>query len=130
VAAIPTSPTTYTFMVAWELHYAAGDRDIYGRLVAEDGTAGTDFWISWANAVDESSPAIAGDELAKRYMVVWRQPQGAVDIPIRGWAISYTGTLLGQVAEFSAAAADRPAVASGPATLWWLGRISPCLLPT
>jgi hypothetical protein len=114
VAAIPTSPTTYTFMVAWEFQYAPGDRDIYGRLVAEDGTPGTGFWISWANGLDESSPAVAGDELAKQYLVVWRHPLGVVDKPIHGRAISSAGALRGQVAEFSGVAADRAAVASGP----------------
>ena len=114
VAAIPTSPTNDKFLVVWEVQYAPSDRDIYGRLVAEDGTPGTDFWISWANGVDESSPAVASSESNLQYFVVWRHPQGVVDKPIKGRAISYAGALLGQEAEFSAPAANRPAVASGP----------------
>jgi hypothetical protein len=115
VAAIPTSPTTYTFMVAWEFQTAPSDMDIYGALVAENGTLGTDFWVAWDSAHNESSPAIAGDELAKRYMVVWRYARGVVDVPVCGYVFSHAGALLGQLAEFTGAAADRPAVASGPA---------------
>lgn len=114
VAAIPTTPTNYKFLVVWELLYAPNDRDIFGRLVAEDGTPGTDFWISWANGLDESSPAVAGTESNLQYFVVWRHPLGVVDKPIRGRAISHGGALVGQVAEFSGVNADYPAVAAGP----------------
>jgi len=116
VAAIPTTPTNDKFLVVWEVMYVPpNDRDIYGRLVAEDGTLGTSFWISWANALDESSPAIAGTESNLQYFVTWRHPQGAIDKPIKGRAISYTGALVGQEAKFSGVNADRPAVAAGPA---------------
>lgn len=114
VAAIPTTPTSAKFLVVWELLDAPNDHDIYGRLVAEDGTASTDFWISWAGGVDETSPAVAGSEDNLQYLVVWRHPQGVVDKPIKGQAISYGGTLQGQTATFSGPAADHPAVAAGP----------------
>jgi hypothetical protein len=114
VAAIPTTPTDDKFLVVWELHYAPNDRDINGRLVAEDGTPDSDFGISWASGVDESSPAIAGTESNLQYFVTWRHPQGVVDKPIKGRAISYGGALLGQVTEFSGVNADHPAVAAGP----------------
>ncbi len=115
VAALPTSPTTYTFMVAWEFQTAPSDMDIYGALVAEDGTLGAEFWVAWDSLHNESSPAIAGDELAKRYMVVWRYDRGVVDKPICAHVFSYAGALLGPTDEFSGPAADHPAVASGPA---------------
>lgn len=114
VAAIPTAPSSGRFLVVWEIHYAPGDRDIYGRLVAEDGTPGSDMWISWANGVDESSPAVAGTESNLQYFVVWRHPQGVVDKPIMGRALSDGGALLGQVADFSGVDAQHPAVAAGP----------------
>jgi len=114
VAAIPTTPTGDKFLVVWEVLYAPSDRDIYGRLVAEDGTPDTDFWISWVNGLDESRPAIAGTENNLQYFVAWRHPQGVVDVPIRGRAISYAGALLGQEAVFTGVAADYPAVAAGP----------------
>lgn len=114
VAAIPTTPTNDKFLVVWELRYAPNDRDIQGRLVGEDGTLGAVFWISWASGIDESSPAIVGSESNLQYFVTWRHPQGIVDKPIKGRAISYTGMLLGQEAVFSGVNANLPAVAAGP----------------
>ncbi len=114
VAALPNSPTSDTFLVAWEILYVPpSDHDIYGRLVGEDGTPGTDFWISWANGQDETSPAVAGDELTRRYLVTWRHPLGIVDIPIRGRVIAPDGNLVGVERTLAAPAADRPAVAAG-----------------
>jgi hypothetical protein len=72
--------------------------------------------------VDESSPAIASSESNLQYFVTWRYPQGVVNQPIRGRAISYQGTLLDETAEFSGVAADFPAVTAGPTgdflTIW------------
>jgi hypothetical protein len=114
VAAIPTSPTADKFLVVWELLYAPSDRDLYGRLVAEDGTPGSDFWIAWASGIDESSPAIASSETSLQYFVTWRNPLGVVDKPIRGRSITYGGVLQGQQAEFSGVNADRSAISDGP----------------
>ncbi|MBU0495854.1 MAG: hypothetical protein KKA73_25080 [Chloroflexi bacterium] len=114
VAAIPTTPTNDKFLVVWEVLYVPpNDRDIYGRLVQEDSTPGTDFWISWANGIDESSPAVAGTEYGHQYFVTWRHPQGTIDKPIKGRAVSYGGALVGQEAQFSGVNADYPAVAAG-----------------
>ena len=99
--------------VGRELDYAPSDRDIYARLVAEDGSLGKDFWVSWSSGIDESSPAIAGSEINQQYFVTWRYPQGIVDKPIRGRAVSYEGALLGNTAEFSGVAADLSSVAAG-----------------
>jgi hypothetical protein len=115
VAAIPASPVDEKFLVVWEVLYAPSDHDIYGRLVKEDGTTGTDFWISWENAVDETSPAITASENNLQYFVSWRSPQGVVDKPIKARAISYAGVLLDGVFEFSGVNADHPALAAGPA---------------
>ncbi len=116
VAALPISPTNDKFLVVWEAHYAPGDRNIYGRPVAEDGTPGLNFFAySWEIGVDESSPAVAGSESNPQYFVVWRHPQGVVDKPIKGRAISYAGAPVSQQeAEFSGVNADHPAVAYGP----------------
>jgi hypothetical protein len=113
VAALPNSPNDDKFLVVWETLYAPNDRDIYGRLVAEDGGVSADFWISWTNGSDESSPAIASGENGLQYFVTWRQPQGVVDNPIKGRAVSFEGTLLGPVVDFSGVAADSPGMASG-----------------
>lgn len=114
VAAIPTTPTNDKFVVVWELQYAPNDRDIQGRPVQEDGTPGAVFWVAWESGIDESSPAIAGSEESLRYFVAWRRPQGVMNQPIRGRAITYTGAPVEQEVEFSGVAAESPAVVGGP----------------
>ena len=115
MAAIPTTPDDNKFLVVFEVFYDPpnNDHDIYAVLIEEDGTKGTDFWISWTAGLDETSPAIAGNEDRLQYFVAWRHPQGVIDNPIKARAISHSGALLGQTAEFSGVAADLPAVASG-----------------
>jgi hypothetical protein len=123
VAAIPTTPSSYKFLVTWELDYASGDHDIYGILVQEDGTPNpSDIKIALGNGVDETCPAIAATEDGLRYFVTWRSAQGVVDNPIKGRFFSYTGVPTSEQAEFSGVAADHPAVAAGPVgdflTVW------------
>jgi len=122
VAAIPITPDQYKFLVAWEIDYAPGDRDIYGLAIAEDGTPNpTDVKISITNA-DESSPAIGGTEDNSEYFVAWRHSQGVVDKPIKGRVVSHDGVLAGEPTELSGVNADHPAVAAGPvgdfAVIW------------
>jgi len=112
VAAIPTTPDNYKFLVVYQLEYAAGDNDIYARPVQENGTPGTDVHISETGA-DETSPAVAGSEASGEYLVAWRHPQGVVDQPIQVRPVSHSGTLLAQPGELSGVAADLPALASG-----------------
>ncbi len=113
VASIPTSPIDDKFLVVWESHYAAGDHDIWGRPIAEDGTAGVRFSISDSAAVNETAPAIAATESNHSYFVVWNHPQGVIGKPIMGQAILYDGTKLGNTVTFSGVAADHSAVAAG-----------------
>jgi hypothetical protein len=113
VASIPTSPTTDKFLVVWELHYAAGDRDIWGRPIAEDGTPGVAFSISGSAAVNETTPAIAATESNHSYFVLWNHPLGVMDKPIKGQAILYDGSKLGNMVTFSGVAADQPSLAAG-----------------
>jgi len=114
VAAIPTTPTSYKYLVVWEKPTNASNRDIYGRLIQENGTpAPGGFYISSALTVDQSAPAVAGDESGQRYLVTWRHPQGVVNVPIHGRAVSAAGSLLYEEAEFGGPTADFPAVASG-----------------
>jgi hypothetical protein len=115
VAAIPTTPTSYKYLVVWETIVAPGDRDIYGRLIEENGTpAPSSFYLSTA-PVDQSNPTVAGDEAGQRYFVAWRESLGVVDVPIRARAVSTAGDLLDDEAELGGPTADYPAVAAGPA---------------
>lgn len=113
IAAIPTSPTNDKFFVAWELHYAPGDHDIWGRPIAEDGTVGAVTEISNSSAVNETAPAIAASESNHTYFVVWSHPLGVVDKPIRGQAVLYDGSKQGNAVTFSGVAADHAAAAAG-----------------
>jgi len=80
VAAIPTTPSNYKFLVVWEANLPT-HRDIYGRVIEEGGTlAPTELLIAWTG-VDQSAPAVAGNESGDRYLVTWRQSQGVVDVP-------------------------------------------------
>jgi hypothetical protein len=113
VAAIPTTSSAYKYLVVWEKATSPSDRDIYGRFIQEDGTpAPTGFNVSIA-LVDQSQPAVAGDEAGQRFLVTWRHPAGLLDVSIRGQAISPAGSLQYQEAIFGGPAAGHPALASG-----------------
>jgi hypothetical protein len=113
VAAIPTTPNSYKYLVVWEKDSGSGTKDIYGRLVQENGTtAPGGFYLSTA-PMTQSSPAVAGDEAGQRYLVTWRHPLGTVDVPIHGRAVSSAGDLLYDEAQFGGPTADFPAVAAG-----------------
>jgi hypothetical protein len=113
VAAIPSTSTSYKYLVVWE-KLGVGGRDIYARLIEENGTpAPGGFYVSADTTIDESAPAVAGDEAGQRYLVTWRHPLGVVDVPIHGRAVSTGGDLLYGEAEFGGPTADYPAVAAG-----------------
>jgi hypothetical protein len=115
VAAIPSTPTSYKYLVVWE-KLGVGGRDIYARLIEENGTpAPGGFYVSADTTSDESTPAVAGDEAGQRYLVTWRHPLGVVDVPVHGRAVSSGGNLLYDVAWFGGPTANFPAVAAGSA---------------
>jgi hypothetical protein len=118
VAAIPTSPSEHKFLVVWEIG-PLGTRDIYGRMVTEAGVPSNRYvHFQQHDGIDQSSPAIAGDERSQRYMVVWRHPLGTVDVPIHGRSVSSEGLLLEGEAEFPGPATNHPAVTSGFLVAW------------
>ena len=116
VAALPTASPIGQYLIIWELHYAAGDRDIYGRTAAGDGTPDPGFYLGGAN-VDESRPAVAGSEGRQVYFAVWQRPDVA---PLAFEYIYYrriepTGTAIGGDAWLLGSFAARPALANGGA---------------
>jgi hypothetical protein len=113
VAAIPTSPTTIKFLLVWEVSYTASDHDICGRKVNEDGTIAGDANPSILWGVDETDPAIAANEQAQSYFVVWHARMGIMDNPIKGKLFNSQGVKQGGVLTFSGVAAAFPAVSSG-----------------
>lgn len=90
VAALPIAATDGQFLVAWELHYAANDRDILGRLV--DGNSTVANWtidIARTN-LDESNPAAVGNERLSQYLLTWNKPT-APPIVFNGiWGRAFT----------------------------------------
>jgi hypothetical protein len=112
VAALPDVNSYEKFLVVWELHYAANDRDIRGSLVSEGGTVYPAFDIA-ADGIDDSNPAIVGIENNSQYYVVYKHSIGGINNPIRGQAIWYYGTLQDQAFDLRGVYADNPAVAGG-----------------
>jgi hypothetical protein len=117
VAAIPTAPGQYKFLVVW--YYTDGiTLEVSGRLVAENGTPHP-FSLSIYFTSDLPGPpwliglAVAGDESGKRYMVAWLYPWGRrIQVQIH----SYDGTEI-ENEQFSMPGVSldtQPAVASGP----------------
>ncbi|MBU0495856.1 MAG: hypothetical protein KKA73_25090 [Chloroflexi bacterium] len=115
VAAIPTTPTAYKYLVVWAAEVSPGNWDIYGKLVEENGTPHPNHFAIATDPAAESNPAVAGTEYGHQYLVTWRLPRGPVDVPILGRPVSYAGALVADPAEFPGPAADYPAVAAGPA---------------
>lgn len=114
VAALPTASPIGQYLVIWELHYAAVDRDIYGRTAAGDGTPDPGFYLSGAN-VDEARPAVAGREGRQIYFAVWQRPDVA---PLAFEYIYYrriapSGTAIGGDAWLLGSFAARPALTNG-----------------
>lgn len=72
VAALPAASPDGRYLVAWEMQIGPGNRDIYGREVAGDGSISPGFWISGAD-VDEASPAVASYRYAERYLVTYQR---------------------------------------------------------
>ncbi|MCL6429711.1 MAG: hypothetical protein K6V36_02480 [Anaerolineae bacterium] len=72
VAALPAASPDGRYLVAWEMQIGPGNRDIYGREVAGDGSISSGFWISGAD-VDEASPAVASYRYAERYLVTYQR---------------------------------------------------------
>lgn len=90
VAALPITQNDGQYLVAWELHYGANDKDILGRLV--DGNHTVANWtidIARTN-LDESNPAAVGHEGLSHYLVTWSKPT-APPIVFNGiWGRAFT----------------------------------------
>jgi hypothetical protein len=121
VAAIPTAPGQYKFLVVWQVT-GVNDYSIYGRLVAEDGTPhASDIEVYWDYYLPappwDTQLAVAGDELGKRYMVAWLEIN---DDKVYIQPLSYDGTQLGYHEKIWASVnpvfskSSYPAVAAGP----------------
>ena len=114
VAAIPTQLNQGQYLVVWEHRHSSTDGDIHARMVTGEGNPGSGIIISELT-VDQTNPAVAGNESAGQYLVVWTQPSSGMLVytGITGRAVSSGGALLGEETYFGGWSAEYAAVASG-----------------
>ena len=111
-----------TYLVVWEVEFSAEDRDVYGQVLAADGTpSGTAFGIAQSGTLDRR-PAVAPGE--GQFLVVFEHdsgPLGAPQFDIWGQRVS-GGALVGGAISVADGVFDEshPAIAWGPATAEYL----------
>ncbi len=113
VAAIPTGPSAYKYLVVYEYEFTLGDLDIHGRLVEEDGTVAPDELDIATMGVNEYAPAVAGTEIGDQFLVAWvmNPPSGQ---PILACAVSSDGSTVALPDPLGGDVANSPAVSAGP----------------
>jgi len=114
VAAIPTAPGAYKYLVVWQSEFSPGDWDIGGRLVAEDGTPHAISAYIANTPGHELKPAVAGTEDGYRYLVIWAGFTQSGARRTRGKIVSFEGAFPHDAIEFPDAYGNYPAVAAGP----------------
>jgi hypothetical protein len=115
VGAIPLQSSGGGYLVAWENSCGGSEKDIRTRQVAGDGTPGT-IVTAASSSLDESSPAVAGNENTGQYLVVWTTSSSAPSLTssIHGVFASMAGSLVGQELFVGGLYADHAVVTSGP----------------
>jgi len=116
VGAVPDAPEGH-YLVVWERNYNdSGDMDIRSRAVAGGGTPGPSIYSLAFEGVDETQPAVTGNERSNRFLVTWAKDMGsgwtsiyAAEADTSGWRV---GTA--QSCGFSQGYVSRSAVADGP----------------
>jgi hypothetical protein len=94
VGAVPAAPEGH-YLVVWERDYNdSGDMDIRRRAVAGDGTPAPSIFSLAFEGVDETQPAVAGNERSNRFLVAWTKDMGsgwtniyAVEADTSGWRL-------------------------------------------
>jgi hypothetical protein len=113
VAGIPKPPGVGQYLVVWERLFLPGDTDILGQRVdGNENLQGNFVDVTSLGSEDTFNPAVAGNETAKRYMVAWTLPVGAVT-GIKGRTVSMAGVRSTE-ALIGESNADNAAVAGGP----------------
>ena len=114
VASLPTETHQGEYLVVWEDHWKIDDIDIWARRVDGEGNpVDAKFPITVAEG-NQQSPALAGKESSKNYLLVWRhQEPGMLNTFIRGREITIDARFLGEEREMGVFTSENPAVASG-----------------
>lgn len=115
VAAIPTTPNQGHYLVVWEDRWIPHDGDIHARRVTGEGNPDGAYFVISEPEEDQTNPAVAGNESAQQYLVVWTHPSPLpfLFVGVGGRAVSMRGVLLGQETGLGGLFADHTAVASG-----------------
>ncbi len=107
-----------TYLVVWQdKRTAANNFDIYGALVAANGTVSVADIGIYTGTGEQNSPAVAWDPTAGQYVVVWSDARGGAGTnDIYGTRVSAAGAVLdagGVVISAGAQAQLAPAIATG-----------------
>ncbi len=115
VAAQTTATEKGQYLLVWQQHYTADDRDVMGRFVYGDGNAApADFYISRQN-IDEVEPAVEGSESSNSFLVTWTSftPPPIVFSNVQGQELLPTGSPLGPRQSLVGVFTGRSAVVAG-----------------
>ncbi|MFN2215208.1 MAG: hypothetical protein ACK2UM_03990 [Anaerolineales bacterium] len=116
VAALPDATASGQYLVVFELLYPPSNYNIYSRFVSGEGVVGAGQYIA-SSSEDETHPAIASNEVSKRYLVAWTRPTSPPIVYdyIAGRSISTTGALIGAEKYIGGfPLADQAVISSGP----------------
>ncbi len=116
VAALPTAaPESGRYLVAYQITYSTGDSDLWGRIVAGDGTplAPGNIVIQGTEAY-ETVPAIACSQAGRSFLVTWKAayPPSYAFPGIMARTVNPDGTSLAPT-WLGGVFADIPSVAAG-----------------
>jgi len=112
--AVAYNPTNDQHLIVWrdERHYATRKTDIWGQLLAADGTRiGTNFRISGpAATADVYDPAVAYNPTNNQYLIVWvdARSEDTRGFDIYGRRVKATGNLAGEDFRICGPAATSP----------------------
>ena len=121
VAAVPTSQNQGRYLVVWEDHIIPGDIDVHGRRVDGQGNPlDAPYKIMAGTSENETSPAVAGNEEGRRFLVAWTRYLTDPQAPWVHWEFIF-GRVLGVGGSFQGPGihtggvfdADRAAVSAG-----------------
>ncbi len=116
VAAVPTAGPQGQYLVVWKGLLFGPGYIRATRLGGEGDPIWPMFFIQQESTLERGNPAVAGNESAQQYLVVWRQasaPPFAFE-GIGARTVPTEGSLLGEATGLGGIFADHPAVASGP----------------
>jgi hypothetical protein len=76
VGALPLQSSDGQYLVAFEVDYGGGDRNVIGRMINGDGTLAPQSFFIGGSGEDDYNPSVAGNEHLNQYLVTWTRPTG------------------------------------------------------